>query len=171
MHSLKLLFVLSLWAVNACAVEVVVQSGHTAAVTDVAYNKDGTLLISASEDGTVRIWSSSSGHLLRLIEAHAGGVSGLAISYNDKYVVTTGKDGYAKIWSIDSGELVRQNAFGDSITSVNCSPIAPQCALASGTRVVLLPLDPTRQIRTLDGLIPTALRTCRTARTLQFLLW
>jgi WD40 repeat protein len=143
---------------TANAVEVVVQSAHTAAITGLAYTKQGSLLISASDDGTTRIWDAKSGRLLRLIEAHAGGVSDLDVSFDDKYVVTAGKDGYAKIWSIESGRLIRQNALGDSITSVSCSPIAPECALAAGSRVALLPLDPAQEVRNLGELHPIALR-------------
>jgi WD40 repeat protein len=158
MQRLTLLILLSLCFGNANAIEVVVQSAHTAAISDLVYTKQGSLLISASDDGTIRIWDAKSGRLLRLIEAHAGGVSGVAISYDDKYVVTAGKDGYSKVWSIESGRLIRQNALGESITSVSCSPISSECAVAAGSQVVLLPLDPAQPTRRLGQLNPTALR-------------
>lgn len=158
MHRLTLLFLLSFCLGNANAVEVVVQSAHTAPITDLVYTKDSSLLISASDDGTTRIWDAKTGRLLRLIEAHAGGVSGLAISYDDKYVATIGKDGYAKIWSIESGLLIRQNALADSVSSVSCSPVAPECAVAAGSQVFLLPLNPAQQVRSLGELHPMALR-------------
>jgi WD40 repeat protein len=158
MNRLTLLLLFTFCLGSANAVEVVVQSAHTAAITDLAYTKQGSLLISASDDGTIRIWDAKSGRLLRLIEAHAGGVSGLAVSYDDKFVVTAGKDGYSKIWSIESGRLIRQSALADSITSVSCSPVASECALAAGTQVFLLPLDPAQQTRSLGTLNPIALR-------------
>jgi WD40 repeat protein len=158
MHRLTLLFLLSYCLGSANAVEVVVQSAHTARITDLAYTKQGSLLISASDDGTARIWDAKTGHLLRLIEAHAGGVSGLAISYDDKYVTTVGKDGYAKVWSIESGRLIRQIALTDSVTSISCSPIAPECAVAAGSQVFLLPLSPAQQVRSLVQLNAMALR-------------
>src|SRR5947207_11348972 len=110
------------------------------------------------DDGTARIWDAKSARLLRLIEAHAGGVSSLAISYDGKHLPTAGKDGYAKLWSIESGSLIGQNALGESVTSVSCSSIAPECAVAAGSRVVILSLNPVRPIRKLEGLNPVALR-------------
>lgn len=158
MHKLTVLLLLSFCLGNANAVEVVVQAAHTAPITDLAYTKGGTLLISASDDGTARIWDPRNGHLLRLIEAHAGGVSGLAISFDDKFVATIGKDSYAKIWSIESGQLVRQELLLDATMSISCSPVAPECAVAAGSRVLILPFNASQQVRSLGELNPMALR-------------
>lgn len=158
MQRLTLLIALSCCLVKANAVEVVVQSAHTAAITDLTYIKQGSLLVSSSEDGTARIWDAKSGRLLRLIEAHAGGVSALAISSDDQEIVTVGKDGYAKVWSLESGALIRQNSFGDSVTSVSCSPNGPECVVATGSRVVLLPLNPAQQAHSLGEFNPIAVR-------------
>jgi WD40 repeat protein len=159
MRTLTLLFLLSFcFGSSADAVEVVVQSAHTAPITDLVFTGQGSLLISGSDDGTARIWDAHTGRLLRLIEAHAGGVSGLAISHDDKYLATVGKDGYAKVWSIESGELIRQNPFKDSVTSISCSPIAPECVVAAGSQVFVLPLDPAQQTRSLGAFNPMALR-------------
>ncbi|MCC6526633.1 MAG: hypothetical protein IT373_28555 [Polyangiaceae bacterium] len=38
---------------------------HAAALSDLAYSDDGTTLVSASRDGTVRLWAAESGKLLR----------------------------------------------------------------------------------------------------------
>jgi WD40 repeat protein len=41
--------------------------GHEALITWVAFNSDGSLLASSSQDGTVRIWDPRSGAGLRVL--------------------------------------------------------------------------------------------------------
>ena len=49
-------------------------SGHRGAVTNACLDRDGTRLVSASMDGTIRIWDSASGLLLHTLTGHESGV-------------------------------------------------------------------------------------------------
>lgn len=46
---------------------------YSKAVTCLAYSRDGISLLSGSEDGTIRVWSTKSRHVLRVFK-HAKGV-------------------------------------------------------------------------------------------------
>lgn len=45
-------------------------SGHTGGVLTVAYSPDGTMLATGASDGSVRIWDTRSGKVLRLLSSH-----------------------------------------------------------------------------------------------------
>lgn len=53
--------------------ELVLQLGHTEAVGFVAYSRDGSRLVTGSEDRTVRIWDPRSGELVRKLPGDVGG--------------------------------------------------------------------------------------------------
>ncbi len=72
--------------------------GHVAAVTGISFNADGTRLISASLDGTVRVWDVASGRTLLVLEAHSGGVRSAHLTGDDRDLLTIGIDGRVLRW-------------------------------------------------------------------------
>jgi WD40 repeat protein/serine/threonine protein kinase len=67
--------------------------GHEKDVVAVRYSLDGLRLISASKDGTLRVWDCDSGRLALTLRDHAGPVTGVAIGGVDMRVVSTSYDG------------------------------------------------------------------------------
>jgi len=53
--------------------------GHTAAVTALVVTADGSLLVSASLDGAVRVWDVNGRQTMHRIEQHKGGVTNLLL--------------------------------------------------------------------------------------------
>jgi WD40 repeat protein len=54
-------------------------AGHTEQVTSVALLPDGCRAISGSDDGTVRVWNTTTGVVERTLEGHSGPVNAVAI--------------------------------------------------------------------------------------------
>src|SRR2546425_10464637 len=46
-------------------------SGHQSLIAAIAFSPDGRHLASASADGTVKVWNTSTGEQLRTLQAHA----------------------------------------------------------------------------------------------------
>ncbi len=85
------------------------------------FDPDGTHAVSASDDGSARIWTLGGGHSVPL--AHPGAVVDAAFSPDGRQVATAGDDGVARIWDAADGRLVKQIHVDDGVLmSVHYSP-------------------------------------------------
>jgi WD40 repeat protein len=85
------------------------------------FDAKGTRAISASDDGSARIWTLADGHSIAL--AHPGAVVDAAFSPDGRQVATAGDDGVARIWDAAGGRLVKQIHVDDGVLmSVHYSP-------------------------------------------------
>lgn len=84
--------------------------GHSRPVNSAVFNKDESLVITGSDDMTIRIWDSMTGALIST--ANLGSpVMSLAISPDDKIIVVSTKDGYLRTFSITHGNAVLQDSL------------------------------------------------------------
>ncbi len=93
--------------------------GHTEAVVDVAFSKDGTRLVTGSYDKTARLWDVKTGRELRRFGPHPTRVHSVAISPDGRLVATgsgistveegksVSRDAVVRLWNPKTGELVR----------------------------------------------------------------
>ena len=64
-------------------------TGHTNRVWGVAFNPDGSLLASASEDGTVRIWDMAAMKCIRTLDGDPDGLMGVTFSPDGRLLAAT----------------------------------------------------------------------------------
>jgi len=77
--------------------------GHTAMIWSVGFSSDGAQLVSASTDGTVRVWNCRTGDIVRVFSVeHA---TQAAFSADDRRVVTVA-EGAVWSWSLEFGDGV-----------------------------------------------------------------
>jgi cytochrome c len=81
--------------------------GHDFGVNDVALSRDGRRLLSASIDGSVRIWDLPSGKEVGIIQASQQPILTVAVSSDDRFVAAGGVDGRVGIWTLGDLKLVR----------------------------------------------------------------
>ena len=77
--------------------------GHKDYVFDVAFNKDGTRLLSSSRDQSVILWDVAGGQLLRVLEGHQGWVFAATFSPNGRFVASASSDETIGIWDVATG--------------------------------------------------------------------
>jgi WD40 repeat protein len=68
-------------------------------VLSASFSPDGSRFVTASDDGTARLWDAKTGLLLMTFADHQGGVNAAAFSPNGEQVVTAGDDSVAYIYS------------------------------------------------------------------------
>ncbi|KAG0090208.1 hypothetical protein BGZ93_004390 [Podila epicladia] len=93
---------------NASAVDVAQQGPHKAGINSIQYASTGSVFITASQDGSIKVWDAVSGKVIRTIDnAHSGkGVTSATISKNGRYILSGGFDSVGKLWDIGSGKLI-----------------------------------------------------------------
>jgi WD40 repeat protein/basic membrane lipoprotein Med (substrate-binding protein (PBP1-ABC) superfamily)/DNA-binding SARP family transcriptional activator len=94
-------------AVQASRVERVLR-GHDDQIYGVAYSPDGSLVASASQDGTARVWDANTGEQIRVLSGHGDAVKDVSFDPAGEVLATGGNDGMVTIWDLSSGEEVRQ---------------------------------------------------------------
>lgn len=81
---------------------------HSDPVSGVHFNVDGTLIVTSSYDGLIRIWDAGSGQCLKtLIDETNPPVSFASFSPNGMYVLSSSLDSNVKLWSYSSGKCLR----------------------------------------------------------------
>ncbi|MCA9194348.1 MAG: protein kinase [Planctomycetales bacterium] len=111
--------------------------GHTDHVHAVAYMPDGTRVVSACGDGTIKLWNAITGQELGRFEGHENAVFGLAVSPDGTQIASGGSDRLVKIWDVNSGKLVRTlEGHAGSIHCIAFSPTGNRIASTSEDKTV-----------------------------------
>ena len=79
--------------------------GEFATVQYAEFSPDGTRILTASGDGTAKLWDAASGNLIFSFD-HPEGLTHAAFSPDGARVLTTCWDTTAKLWDTASGKLI-----------------------------------------------------------------
>ncbi len=79
-------------------------NGHTAAVNSASFSPDGARILSASDDGAVRVWSAESGALAFELPGHANRLVSAAFTPDGSRIVSGSIDGVLRVWDARTGE-------------------------------------------------------------------
>ncbi|CBI28701.3 unnamed protein product, partial [Vitis vinifera] len=102
-------------------------------VTSVYFNRDGSLIVSGSHDGSCKIWASDTGALLKtLIEDNGPAISFAKFSPNGKYILVATLDDTLKLWNYSTGKSLK--IYTGHVNKVYC--IASAFSVTYGKYIV-----------------------------------
>lgn len=87
-----------------------VLTGHKAEINSSEYSPNGRFLVTASADGTARIWTTADNRPIAEL-VHKGNVHAAAISPNSRWVATVSEDRSLKIWRLSGTGGFWEQAF------------------------------------------------------------
>lgn len=108
---------------------VTILSGHTRAISSVAWSPDCSMVLTGSFDGTARFWDATTGQCIKILRADAVAEKSYTIrsacwSCDGSKVATINSAGKVIIWDAIDGEVI-QTMEANSINSISWSPKQP----------------------------------------------
>ncbi len=103
-------------------------TGHTSYVKAAAFAPDGNTIISASNDGTLKLWDVATGQELRTFAGHTASVNGVAFAPDGSTALSASGDKTLKLWDVATGQELR--TFTGHTNWVNGVAFAPDGSTA-----------------------------------------
>jgi WD40 repeat protein len=97
--------------------------GHTDAVVSLSQSKDGKQLLSASWDGTIRLWNIATGLAEKKFTTHTGGVHVALFNNAETGIYSAGADRVIRFWDMNTGKVLKNyEGHVAEITSLILTP-------------------------------------------------
>ena len=153
-------------------------TGHSNSVNSVAISPDGQILVSGSDDKTIKIWQLSTGEELRILTGHSESVNSVAISPDGQILVSSSHTVVSvrtvvnynseshtavmgnvyntinkiKIWQLSTGQELRTLEGDASVLSLAISPDGQILVSGSADNTIKIwQLSTGEELRTLTG--------------------
>jgi len=127
--------------------------GHTGDINSVAFSPDGNLVVTASAEGTARVWEAATGKTLGELRGHSNSVNSASFSPDGKFIVTASDDATVRLWDATRFAFVRNigGTYPRAVSSAEYSPDGRFIVAASAEAAWLC--DPVRGelVRKLEG--------------------
>jgi len=97
-----------LWDVASGRELATTAAAHKGAVTQVLFAPGGRTLVTASDDGTVRLWDPATGRQRRALQGHGEWVRAIALSGDGRTLASLGLGDRVRLWDLASGKPLRR---------------------------------------------------------------
>ncbi len=97
--------------------------GHSDWVNDCAFSPDCTKILSASNDGLLKLWDVGTGEDKKTFVGHSFEVTACAFSPDGKNILSGGNDHTMKLWDVETGAEIL--TFKDHLFGINACTFSP----------------------------------------------
>lgn len=106
------------------------------------FRKDGRLLVAGEENGTVRLFESSSKNPLRIFRGHTAATHRVSFTADNTQIVSFSDDRTCKLWDIATEKVINSyEEHRDYIRAGCASPISPNIFVSGGYDKVVKMFD------------------------------
>lgn len=113
--------------------------GHRSYVTVVRFHPIYSVMVSGSEDASIRVWDFETGEHERALKGHTNTVQDLAFDASGKLLASCGADLHIKLWDFASFECLKTLAGHDhNVSSVAFMPSGDHLVSASRDKTIKL---------------------------------
>ncbi|RKU17479.1 hypothetical protein C6501_03925 [Candidatus Poribacteria bacterium] len=128
-----------IWLYDAdTGAEKALLTGHTAPVRSLNFNSNGTMLVSGSNDNTVRLWDVTTRMLKATLTGHEGAVNSVHFSPDDTMVASGSADNSVGLWDVATETRKATLWHRDDVNSVRFRPDGATLASAGDDDYVRL---------------------------------
>ncbi len=114
------------------------RESHKGKVTALAASQDGKLLISGSEDNTVKVFGLADGVIVATLTGHKHNITAIAVTPDNKHIISGDEDGYINIWELQSGTLIRSlKGHSWSVRSLAITPDSKRLISGGGNESIV----------------------------------
>ena len=111
-------------------ISVLELKGHKAEVSALAFSPDGKMLLSGSEDGTIRAWDTTTGRKQFTCHGHVGDVSDIAASGEGNTLISVNsQEEQIQHWNINTGHQFAVSFLKRILSEIIISPNATTLAM------------------------------------------
>lgn len=121
-------------------------NGHGGAVLSIQFSRDSKEVVTACQDGKVRVYSAPGWKLLETLSGHQGAVNWAEFSPDGRWVASAGQDGTVRIWSVAQGKLYQTlKESGAPVQTVAFAPNGQYLAATTDEAVLVWQRTAVRQ--------------------------
>ncbi len=129
--------------------------GHQAPVTSACFSPDGTQILTASRDGTARLWDGTTGQEIATLRGHEGPVLSARFSPDGARIVTASYDSTACLWDVKTWQQI-------GVLQGHGAPVENACFSPDGVSILTASMDGTAKLWNVAN--PEGVRTFRRNR-------
>jgi len=124
--------------------------GHTDRIQSAGFSPDGRRLVTASWDGSARIWQTEGGEEIFTL-AHDGPLNSAVFTPDGRRVVTASQDATARVWDADSGREIARLLHSAPVLLASVSPDGRVATASADNTVGLWHPETGQKLASLEG--------------------